>query len=300
MRLNAFILRKPALFPLRVLAHAWYHSLDHHIFTRASALTYTSFLAVVPTLILIHSIAGAFGILDLAQDVLPILNRQLQLGLPVHDLMPILSHAQSIGFGQLGIIGSASLFVTFVLAMENLETNLNVLWHVRDNRTYLRKILLSIPFLFLVGVLIGGVTGFMSYLQYWMQELSAKGITILQDGYWQWLSSWGLFVGSHFVLWLCLYLVYQLVPNTKVNYRYALVSALIAVINMRILIWCFLHLQTYFFQRMSLFYGSLAFIPLVMLLVYGLWCEVLFGNALCWRLQHWPPRKGARHLKDNL
>lgn len=300
MYLNVFMLRKPILFPLRVLVHTVSHGLDHHIFTRASAMTYTSFLAVVPTLILIHSLAGAFEILNLAQDALPILNKHLQLGLPVADLIPILSRAQKVGVGQIGFIGSISLFITFVLAMENLETNLNVLWHVRINRTYLRKTLLAIPFLFLLGILIGLVTGFMFYLQHWLKLLSDQGISILHAGYWHWLSSWGLFAGSHLILWFCIYLTYQLVPNTRVNYRYAMVSALITVVSMRLMIWGFLFTQSYFFQRMSLFYGSLAFIPLVMLLVYGLWCVLLYGNALCWQLQHWPPRKGRHHVRDTL
>jgi len=263
-------------------------------------MTYTTLLAIVPTLILIHSMAGAFGILNLAVDVLPKINDQLQLGLPINDLRPILLHAQSIGFGQLGIIGSFSLLVTFVLAMENLETNMNVVWHIRETRSYLHKTLIAVPFLLLIGALFGSISGFLAYLQHWMLELHLHGFNILQSNYWQWLSSWALFVGSHLMLWLCLYLVYQLVPCIHVKPWIAVLSAFFAVIGMRILVWGFLEMQGFFFQRMSLFYGSLAFIPLVMLLLYCLWCVVLFGNTLCWRIQNWPPRRGSNLLKDNL
>lgn len=288
------------MLPFRVLWHTWDHGMNHHIFTRASALTYTALLAIIPTLILVHSIAGSFGILDLAEDMLPSLNQHLQLGLPMAQLTPIIGNAQQIGFGHLGIIGSIGLFITFVLAMENLETNMNVVWHVKENRGYIKKILIAIPFLFLVGALIGGMTAFLSYLRHWMLLLSANGIDITSTDSWKWLGSWGIFIGAHVILWFGIYLAYQLVPYTRVIPRYAALSALFSVIIMRILILGFLQIQSYFFHRMSLFYGSLAFIPLVMLFVYGLWCAMLFGNTLCWRIQHWPPRKGSRAFKDNL
>lgn len=288
------------MLPFRILWHTWVHGMNHHIFTRASALTYTALLAIIPTLILVHSIAGAFGILDLAEDLLPSLNKHLQLGLPVEQLTPIIGNVQQIGFGHLGIIGSIGLFITFVLAMENLETNMNVVWHIKDNRSYLKKILVAIPFLVLVGALIGGVTGLLGYLRHWMLLLASNGIDIANTEYWRWLGSWGIFIAAHVVLWFCIYLAYQIVPYTRVFPRYAVIASLFSVVVMRLMILGFLQIQAYFFHRMSLFYGSLAFIPLVMLFVYGLWCVMLFGNTLCWRLQHWPPRKGSRAMKDNL
>ena len=300
MRLTAFHVRKPLLFPLRVLWHTLRHSLHHHVFTRASALTYTSLLAIVPTLILVHSIAGAFGIFDQALDLLPMLNSQLQLGLPMLQLQPILAKAETLGFGQLGLIGSIGLFVTFVAAMENLETNMNVVWGVKQHRTLARKILVSIPFLFLIGLCIAAVTVVLSYLHHWMQMLSSDGISVLDGGHWLWLRSSGLYITFHALLWGCLYLLYQLMPDTRVHSHLAMLAAAVSLVLMRLLVWAFLGLQIYFFQRMSLFYGSLAFIPLVMLLVEGIWCVVLFGNTLCWRLHHWPPNKLMDPFGENL
>jgi membrane protein len=300
MHLSSYQLRRPFFTPFRLVWHTWTHCLSHHTFTRASALTYTTLLAIVPTLILIHSIAGAFGILDLANNVLPLLNRELQLGLPVAELKPILGHAESIGFGQLGIIGSLGLLITFVMAFENLETNLNVVWHVKENRSLIKKFLLSVPFLGLLGAGVGGIAAILSYLQKWLRLLSTDGISVLHSNYWHWVGSWGLFLSFHAMTWVCLYLLYQLVPFARVERKTAMISALVALVSMRLLVWVFLHLQAYFFERMSLFYGSLAFIPLVMLFVYGLWCVILFGNALSWRQQHWPPNKSTDHLQDEL
>jgi membrane protein len=43
--------------------------------------------------------------------------------------------------------------------------------------------------------------------------------------------------------------------------------------------------------RMSLFYGSLAFIPLILLFVFGVWSIVLFANSLVWSICTWQQSK---------
>ncbi|NLB64015.1 MAG: YihY/virulence factor BrkB family protein [Fibrobacter sp.] len=264
------------------------HYTKHHGFTRASALTYTTLLAVIPLLILIHSIAGAFGIFDIAADLLPELNNRFQLGLPMRQLSPIIEKARMVGFKQLGLIGSAGLFVTFVAALENLETNFNVIWGVPKNRKLFSKILMSIPLLIFVVLAFAGVSGVLSYIKHLMLLLSQE-TPIGGAEVWKSMSSMVSFIGFHGLVFGALFVLYKVTPYTKVNTYYALFSAFLITILIRAFVWIFIALQSLFFLRMSLFYGSLAFIPLVMLLIYVLWSLVLFGNALAWRLQNWPP-----------
>lgn len=47
-------------------------------------------------------------------------------------------------------------------------------------------------------------------------------------------------------------------------------------------------IQTAMVTRMSIFYGSLAFIPLVLFLVFGIWSIILCANSLVWTICHWP------------
>lgn len=284
----------------RLTWHTSIHFINHHNFTRASALTYTTLLAVVPTLILIHSIAGAFGIIDTAINLLPTFNEHLQLGLPIDQLLPILSQAENIRLGQLGLVGSIGLFITFIAAMENLETNMNVTWHVKNNRNLLRKVLLAIPFLIFMGVVLGSITGLLGYLAYWMELLKDYGMGMLEQNHWNWMQSWSIFIGFHGMLWFCLYLLYRIVPYTTVEPKYAMISALTTTILVRIFIWISIAVQSLFFSRFSLFYGSLAFLPLIMLLIYCIWSLILFGNALCWRMQNWPPKSKSLRMHDNL
>lgn len=265
------------------------HYTKHHSFTRASALTYTTLLAVVPTIILIHSIAGAFGLFDIAADLLPHLNERFQLGLPMMQLNPILDKARFVGFKQLGIIGSAGLLFTFVTALENLETNINVVWGVTKNRKIFHKLFAAVPFLIIAVLTFAGVSGVISYIKYLLLLLSQE-IPIWDRDSWSQLLSIVAFIGFHGLVFGALFVLYKLTPYTKVNTYYALFSAFLITIFIRTFVWIFIYVQSMFFTRMSLFYGSLAFIPLVMLLIYSLWCLILYGNALTWRLQNWPPQ----------
>ncbi len=299
MKLNVFILRRPSLEPLRIFWHSILHGLEHQLFTRAAAMTYTTLLAIVPTIILLHAIASAFDILDLAASALPILDRHLQLGLPLQDLQPVLHHAETVGITQLGFIGLGSLFVTFVLAFDSLEMHLNTIWGIAKARTYVRKAVLSIPFLLLAGLLLALTAGLFSYLQNWLQLIQVEGVQIFDKQYWRWIRSGAMFLLVHAGLWFTIFLIYRTIPYTKVQRRAAMISSAVALVAIRLLIWGLLAAQSLIFQRMSLFYGSLAFIPIVMLLVFGVWSIILFGNALCWRMQYWPPKiRYKRHWKS--
>jgi membrane protein len=47
-------------------------------------------------------------------------------------------------------------------------------------------------------------------------------------------------------------------------------------------------IQTTMVTRMSIFYGSLAFLPLMLFLIFGVWSIILCGNSLVWTICHWP------------
>ena len=71
-------------------------------------------------------------------------------------------------------------------------------------------------------------------------------------------------------------------------------------------------IQATLVTRMSIFYGSLAFIPLILFLVFGIWTIVLCGNSIVWTICTWPesrdriwnwegsPTEGLNMTKDRL
>lgn len=268
-----------------VIADSVQAFLQSHGTIRAAALTYTTLLAVVPFVILLTSISVLLGIADALTDYLPAIDKTFKLHLPLEQILPILENAQSIKFGHLGVIGSLGLFVTFLLAIDNIESNMNVIWHVPKNRSLVRKAIIYIPFLLLGVAAIGFLTGLLAIFRHLLSYLAGLETFILGSDYTGILVEGGVTLFLNLVAFSLLYAIYRFIPYTKVQRRPALLATLSAWVGMYVFVGALIFLQASLFAKMSLFYGSLAFIPLVMLLIFGIWCIVLYGNALCWRIQ---------------
>ena len=68
----------------------------------------------------------------------------------------------------------------------------------------------------------------------------------------------------------------------------SMLSTLICWLAINIYVKILMLIQTTMVTRMSIFYGSLAFIPLFLFLLFGVWSIILCGNSLVWTICHWP------------
>jgi len=269
-----------------------YKVFDHtHGTIRAAALTYTTLLAVVPLVILLTSISVALGMADLLTHHLPALNKLFNLNLPLDQILPILENAQQIKLGRLGLIGSGGLFVTFILAMDTIESNMNVVWRVHKNRSYLRKAAIYTPFLLICAGIIGALSALIHFFRKGLEVLLIHNIPIISDRYSGYLLNGTVTLSLNVLLLGALWILYYFMPYTKVRRKPALIASLFTWAALYVYVGSLIFLQASMFERMSLFYGSLAFLPLVMVLLFGIWAIVLFGNALCWRIQHWRDKR---------
>ena len=105
--------------PLRVMIVSTKAFLFNHGTIRAAAMTYTSFLAVIPFLILLTAISLSLGLGSFFNTYLPVLDQFFSLGLPLDDIMPLLENTEHIHLRTLGVIGSVSLFITYIFAIGN-------------------------------------------------------------------------------------------------------------------------------------------------------------------------------------
>lgn len=257
----------------------------HHGFIRASALTYTTLLAIVPLLILISVIASNFGLLDLATETLPKLNEVLSLSLPMDSILPILTNAQKIELRSLGIFGSLGLLFTFIMAMSNLEGNLNVVWRVFTTRSILRTVLVFTPFLLFFALLLVFLSLGFSHIREWSEHFLKSGAL---DGRFSDLANANLpviFFNGWFGCFL--FVLYWIIPYTRVYPWVALASTIVVLVLLQLFFVGFVYLQAGMFARFNLLYGSLGFIPLILVLVYCAWALVLAGNCLSYALQNW-------------
>ena len=270
--------------------------LYYHGMTRAAALTYTSFLAAIPLFILLTAIGLALGLGHFASDYLPYFNQLFSWDFPMDDLLPLLANAEHIPLAKLGFIGSATLFVTFLLAIGSLETNFNVVWENKTSRKLYHQILVYTPILLVLGGFIGIFAGLVTQFQESITTIIVEGLHFSEKDLGVFFNAFWWF-SLNFGVILIIFLMLYALPSrpVKIPKKKLLLTSVFAAI----LSWLAIYLyslilflvQSTMIVRMSLFYGSLAFIPLILLFVFGVWSIVLFANSLVWSICTWPQSK---------
>ena len=270
--------------------------LYYHGMTRAASLTYTTLVAVVPLLILLTSITLAVGLANFMSDYLPILLDILNLDWPTEPIMALVRNAEHIPIGRLGFIGAAGLFVTFILAFGSLETNFNVVWENKISRTLIRQIEVYTPFLVIFAGFIGMFAGFVNHVQDVLNMIVVEGfhfspevLKVLITAFW--------YAAFHGATMLLIFLMLYALPSRPKGVRpysrsqlllSSLLSTVVSWLAINIYVKILMLIQTAMVTRMSIFYGSLAFLPLMLFLIFGVWSIILCGNSLVWTICHWP------------
>jgi membrane protein len=318
-KLDVWMSRRP--LPVCIVYDSLRIFLLEHCTIRATALVYTSLLAAIPLVILLTSISLYLGVGDLfithlpellpdiLGKIMPYINGILHLFLPgniieldamatviLSNLMPFLTMAQGIRLGSLGIVGGFGLLVTFILAIDTIETNMNIVWGVNESRGYGQKAAIFIPFLLLFASGIAILSLLLHYMQKTLEDILLKKMPFGEFG--QMVVDLSipviLLILSLFALWL-LYCYMPYVPGkkgflktsiekTKTRWLAALISAVFTFVAISVFILTMAILQASMFTKWSLFYGSLAVFPMIMFMLFGFWSIVLFGNTLCWRI----------------
>ena len=85
--------------------------------------------------------------------------------------------------------------------------------------------------------------------------------------------------------WLAFTISYWLIPNTKVNFKFAAISGLMAAIGFYVVQWLFINGQIYV-SRYNAIYGSFAFLPLLLVWLQISWLILLSGCVLTYSLQN--------------
>jgi membrane protein len=272
--------------PVRIVYDALMAFLATHCSIRASALTYTTALAIVPLVILLTSITVALGMASVLTDYLPMLNDLYNQKIDLEFIMPLLENAEKIPLSTVGIIGIVGLLFTFIMGMDTIETNINIVWGIYTTRSWLRKILIYIPLLLVLGIFIGTFASILNSAHEILENLFVKKIPPWGTHFAELLVNGGLIAGMVGLVLVAFWLLYFFVPCTKVRWWPAAIAAVFAVLAVGAFSFGMVSLQISV-TKYKMFDGSLSALPLTLFLVYGIWAIILFGNALCWRIQNY-------------
>ena len=175
--------------------------------------------------------------------------------------------------------GSITLFSSLIVIwaalalLSTIERSFNNIWHVGRGRNLLHRIINYWALLTLGPLLLG--TGI---------HISTKYITIgqLQKTV---LAHSGPLVLSYIIATVSFFLLYFVLPNTRVQAKAAIWAAALAALVWTFAKWLFGAYVTKFIPY-SQIYGVLGLIPLGVLWIYITWWIVLFGLQLTFTTQH--------------
>lgn len=233
----------------------------------ASALTYTTLLAIVPLMAVGLTILSAFPVFG---DI----KTQMQ-GFIFSNFVPakgeVVQQYLSSFAGQaskLSVVGTIFLVITAVLTMLTIERALNDIWHVQERRRGVSAWLRYWAILSLGPVFAGMSLAATTYVVS-MPFIKGAAASIGAEHLLAASLPFGLSV-------IGLTLLYTVVPNCRVPWRYGLLGAVVASILFEIVKKLFIFYVTGF-NTYELLYGALATVPILLLWIYLSWVIVLFG-----------------------
>ena len=251
--------------------------LDRGLQMKSASLTYSCIIALVPALALLLAISRGFGFQDIIQSSLysyfPAQHKALETGMKFVD-----SYLKEANNGVFVGVGIVLLLWTLVSLLSTVEETFNNIWDIKKDRTIYQKVTDYIAICLLVPVLMvcsSGVSIFMS--------------TIVQNNmrlaFLSPLVNIALETAPLVLAWLAFSLAYFLIPNTKVNIKYAMISGAVCAIAFLIIELLFVNGQIYV-SKYNAIYGSFAFLPLLLVWMQLSWLVMLFGCVLTYSLQN--------------
>ncbi len=247
------------------------------VMTKASALTYSTLLAIVPILAVVFAIARGFGY----NKFIEVWFREAFSSQPqaadiiIGFVNSYLVHTKSGVFLGIGLL---FMLYTVLMLVSNIEDTFNEIWQVKKSRSVFRTFTDYLAMFFLFPILIvltSGMSIFLATVANRMHDfiMLSSAVRLLID-----------FIP--YVLMSCLFVaLYVFMPNTRVRVSSAIVPGILAGIAMQGLQFVYINSQI-FLSSYNAIYGSFAALPLFMLWMQISWTICLFGAELCYTNQN--------------
>lgn len=260
--------RKRSLLRLvRVAMLVLRNFLAHKCFLRASALSFTTFLSIIPLLALAFAVMKGLGVQNTLEPLI-IQRFTVDSGEVVDKIVTYINNTK---MGSVGAIGLVFLVVTVISLLGSIEEVFNDIWGVEESRSAYRRfsdylsVVVSGPILLLAAMSITTSLQSQSFMLWLLEKTYVGGLLLLLFHFLPYLSIWAALV--------CLYIF---MPNTKVRIRSALIGGILAGTLWQMAQWGYIHFQIGV-AKYNAIYGTLAALPVLMAWVYTSWIIVLFG-----------------------
>ena len=254
---------------------------DHRIQLRASALTFYSLLSIVPVAAMAFGIAKGFGFeVKLKNELREMISEREEMAEVLNYVLEFAdSMLANINGGIIAGIGVIFLFWSVMMLLGNIENSFNVIWQIRKSRAFIRKftdyltMMLIAPVLFFLS---STITVYLSNVAGSETLIGENLVPLLH-----------IFVNvmPYLLILLLFTLLYVIMPNTKVQFKYALNAGLIAGIIFQLTQLLYIHFQVGV-GRYGTIYGSFVALPLFLIWLQISWLIVLLGAEMSFAYQN--------------
>lgn len=279
---QAFLLRQ-----IQTAALVIHDFLQDRCMLRASALTYSSLLAIVPLLALTFALLKAFGVQNTLE---PMLLEKLNVG-SQEAVSSILQYVNNTQVGKLGVYGLLFLLVAVTSLLSNIEDSFNHVWGVKGMRPLIRRFSDYLSVLMVGPVLVISAMSMTSSLTsnrlvQRLIDMEVVGSLILT-----------LFkMGPYLLMWIAFAILYVFMSNTRVEWPAAFAGGILGGTLWQLAQWSYVNFQVGV-AKYNAIYGTMAALPIFMIWVYISWNIVLLGLEFTYARQNL--QTGGRDLHGN-
>lgn len=251
--------------------------IDERIGSKASALTYSTLLAIVPILAILFAIAKGFGFNRILESqLLSAFEGQSEATVAIIEMVnSYLAHTKGGIFIGVGII---MLLWTVLSLINNIETTFNDIWQVKEARSMYRKVTDYFSAFFLLPILIivsAGASLYISTALSLMDDYLVLGT----------LSKFLIQMIPFAITWIMFTGLYVFMPNTKVKISHAIPAGIIAGTAYQLFQFIYISGQIWV-SKYNAIYGGFAALPLLLLWLQTSWMICLFGAQLTYNSQN--------------
>jgi membrane protein len=275
--IEASPVRKAALAAGRVLYIAVEGFADDLCLIRASALAFTSLLALVPTLALVFAALRGLGWHGERLEAL-ILSRATVLS--PEAIETVVHYIDNTNFAGLGVIGGCLLFFTFLSVMANIEHAFNAIWGHATPRLLMRRITDYFGVMIVTSVLLGIAASVPAVI-------ASAPLAVTLEARWGVVTALERTTGLGAYVLVCVgfAFLYVFMPNTRVRLIPALAGGVFAGSVWQATQWAYVWFQAGV-GAYNAIYGALAQLPVLMAWFFLSWVIVLFGAETAYAVQN--------------
>ncbi|EDH0572304.1 hypothetical protein R515_16105 [Salmonella enterica subsp. arizonae serovar 41:z4,z23:-] len=259
----------------------WQRIDEDNMTTLAGNLAYVSLLSLVPLIAVVFALFAAFPMFS---DVSIQLRHFIFANFmpATGDVIQRYIEQFVANSNKMTAVGACGLIVTALLLMYAIDSALNTIWRSKRTRPKVYSFAVYWMILTLGPLLAGASLAISSYLLSlrWASDLNTVVDNVLR-------------VLPLLLSWISFWLLYSIVPTTRVPNRDAFVAALLFEAGKK-----GFALYITMFPSYQLIYGVLAVIPILFVWVYWTWCIVLLGAEITVTLGEYRKLKQAAEQEE--